>query len=106
MKKKPPLVEVEWIDAIERDVSCKLSEVMHARYTGLYTRHTTGYLVRQDDEVVSVIREFDPPEPDDDEPTVGKFMNIPAGWVKRITYKTRKPRAQKGTPDDATPETT
>jgi hypothetical protein len=102
--KKPPLVEVVWIDAIERDESCKLSEARSSRLTNLYTRVTAGYLVRQDDEVVSVVREFDPPEPDDEEPTVGKFCNIPAGWVKKITYKAPKPRARKGKAD-ATPPT-
>lgn len=88
---KPPLVEVTWVDAIERDVSCKLSEVETGKSTALYTRLTTGYLVRCDAEVVSLTREFDPPEPDDDEATVGKFCNIPAGWVKNIRYLSKRP---------------
>lgn len=101
MKKKPPLVEVVWIDAIDRDETCKLGEQANYKYTGLYTRHTVGYLVRQDAEVVSLAHEYDPPEADDDhDGTIGKFLNIPAGWVQSITYKARKPR-RKAKKDEA-----
>ena len=96
---KPALVEVEWIDAIERDESCLLSEVAASRYTKLYMRHTSGYLVHIDDERCVLAREYDPPEPDDEEPAVGKFCVIPAPWVKRMRYLTRKPKAKKGPPD-------
>lgn len=97
MTRKPPLVEITWVDAIERDVSCKLSEVNNPKYTGLYERQTAGYLVRNDDEIVSLAREFDPPEPDDEEGTVGKFCNVPAKWVKSIKHVRgkRKPKEAK-----------
>lgn len=96
---KPPLVEVEWIDAIERDESCLLSEVATSRYTKLYRRLTTGYLVLVEEDRVVLAREYDPPEPDDEQPTVGKFCCIPAPWVKRIRYLTRKPKAKKADGD-------
>lgn len=89
---KPPLVEITWLDAIERDLSCKLSEVMHPRYSSPYIRHTTGYLVRLDVEVVTLAREYDPPEPDDDEATIGKFLTVPAVLVKGIRYLGKRPR--------------
>lgn len=82
--KKPPLCEITWLDAIERDVSCKLSEAAADKYARLYERHTSGYLVRDDADVVVIAREFDPAEPDDEEATIGKFLTIPRGWVKAI----------------------
>jgi hypothetical protein len=96
---KPALVEVEWIDAIERDESCLLSEVATSRHTQLYRRHTSGYLVHHDDERFVLAREYDPPEPDDEQATMGKFCVIPAGWVKRVRYLTRKPRPAKKGPE-------
>lgn len=92
--KKPPLVELTWTDAIDRGESCLLSEVPTSRHTRLFTRVASGYLVLHDAERTVIASDYDPPEPDDDEATVGKFLAIPSVLVKNIRY-VRKPRGAK-----------
>lgn len=91
--KKPPLVELTWVDAIDRNESCLLSEVPTSRYARLFTRVTSGYLVLQDEERTVLAYDFDPPEPDDEEATVGKFLAIPSSLVKQVRH-VRKSRSK------------
>lgn len=86
---KPSLVEVEWDDA------CTIDS-LHGTLNGvldeakLVRRLTVGYLLKSDDRVVVLAKDYDPPESNDDVPEVGNITVIPAGWVVRIVSRERK----------------
>ena len=82
-----PVVEVEWIDAVNRLESCLLSEVKTSPHTFLVRRKTVGYLAHKDRHRIVLAKDFDAPSTNDgeQEPTVGTFTIIPRTWVRTIT---------------------
>lgn len=83
---KPPVVEVEWIDACNRLESCRLSEVKASPHTFLVKRTTVGFLVHKDRHRIVLAKDYDEPSGNDGEtePSVGTFTVIPRPWVKII----------------------
>lgn len=88
---KPPVVEVEWIDACNRsDDAIPVDEAMTR--LNLVTRKTVGYLAGQNDSKLVLAKDFDPADNENEKDTLGNFTVIPSGWVKSIKYVTRRPR--------------
>ena len=81
------LVIVEWIDAQLHTEQVKLSEL--EGHLTLGVRHTTGWLVRETDELIAVASTWDKA----DENVDGVWV-IPKGWVKSIR-NVRTPRKKK-----------
>lgn len=102
MSKRPPLVEVEWLDARDWNLNTLTLEQIPVQVK-LRLRHSKGDLVYQDDERTILASTEDPPENDEEQREWGDFTCIPTGWVKKITYKARGPRAKKGKAHDAPP---
>ncbi len=79
---KPPLVEIEWIDARDQNESFKLVDV--AANVRLVHRTTSGYLVLEEAAEIGplarTILAHDWDAPDE----VGNFTVIPSGWVKKV----------------------
>ena len=90
--KRPPLVEVTWVDAKTNGEDIKLSQV--AEKCVLVTRITAGYLVHNDQEKVVVAQSYDGPL-GEEEAEVADTITLPTGWVKRIRYVTRSPKASR-----------
>lgn len=87
--RKPPRVEVVWIDACDKFEQFTLDE---ARKQTLVERHTTGYLVHRDEERTIIAHDWDPPN------EVCNVVVIPSGWVKQV--RGQKPRVRKEAPSD------
>lgn len=85
---RPPSVEVEWIDAVDRKFSGPIEE---AKIRGkLYRRFQSGYLLHQTEEVTLLAQIYDPPEGDEQQGTVDYITVIPTKWVVRIIYKPQR----------------
>lgn len=82
--KKPPRVEITWIDACDKFEQYTLEE---ARSLQLVERHTTGYLIHQDEERTVLAHDWDPPN------EVCNVVVIPSGWVKQVRGGKRKEKA-------------
>ena len=89
-KGKPPIVEVEWLDARSVYEQIELGHV--AEKCNLLPRWSVGYLVHKDRERIVIAGTFDPAEkkldrdhtPDDD--GGADFTIIPRGaWLKSLT---------------------
>lgn len=94
MTPRPPIVEVEWIDACEESTEHRLSAVDEA--VTLKHRFNTGYLVNDKPDRISLAFGIDPPESLDDEMEAATFITIPRGWIKGdVRYLTRKPKKAK-----------
>jgi hypothetical protein len=93
---KPPLVEVEWIDAVERDFTGTIPEAV-AKGT-LLRRFQVGYLVHRGpnakgEQVVILAQTLDPPENTAEELRVDRLTVIPDDWVVALRYKNRRRRS-------------
>lgn len=103
--KKPPLVEVTWTDACDRNLEVPLSvDEIRSRVHLKKGRTVRGLLVYQDEEKTALAHDFDPPDPGDEDqrPSVGNFTVIPTGWITKTRYiergpKRRKEKAHEGT---------
>lgn len=84
--KKPPLVEVHWVDA--RDINESGIKHEDAMKYGLIERTHSGYLVSADDQIVRLA-------PGLDEDGYDNLIILPAGWVRSITYRARKPKVKR-----------
>ena len=93
-QKKPPLVEVEWIDARDVMGGCAYEPEKIKAFATLIRRTTSGFLAYQDDEALRLAHDYDGAE---DPPEVGNFTVIPTGWVQKIIYRTghRKRKSKK-----------
>lgn len=96
-----PEVVIEWLDARDWNVDSLALDVIPTR-VGLRVRHCKGWLVyvgpdAHDVPVHILATTYDPPEAEDDVPEFADFTVIPSGWVRRITYRTRKPRQEAAT---------
>ena len=92
--KKPSLVEVHWIDAVDRDFSGPIPEAIVRGK--LSERYQGGYLIHQDETVTVLAQTYDPPEPDVgiDVARVDYLTVIPTKWVISIKGRRKeKPRA-------------
>jgi hypothetical protein len=76
------VVEVIWNDATTHSGSTPFKDAVDL---GLPERHTTGYLVAESADRVTVAQSFDP-----DDGTVDEVTVIPAPWVRRRRTKRRK----------------
>lgn len=85
--KKPPLVEVTWVDAKTNGEDIKLSQVEEKCV--LVTRITAGYLVCHNPEKVVVAQSYDGPL-GEEEAEVADTITLPTGWVKKIRYVERR----------------
>lgn len=102
--RKPPSVEVEWIDAINYNHFHGTIPDMVARAKLLYRRHTQGYLIHTDGEEVQapelrrlvIAHDYDPPQEPGEEPLAGNITVIPLGWVVAIRQKDRKRTKREG----------
>jgi hypothetical protein len=94
--KRPAWVEVTWLDARGWNLDELPLEEIPGR-VGLRLRRSGGWLVYRgpdfrhpEVEILVLATDNDPPETDDDKEEWGDFNVIPAGWVKRIVYKSRR----------------
>jgi hypothetical protein len=92
---KPRLVEVHWLDARTVYETVSLSR---AKTIGLRTRVTSGYIVRDDTDVITVAHTFDPAEPDDEEDECCDVTVIPKSQVQKVTPAKRKKKEKKVCP--------
>lgn len=75
-RRKLPLVEVVWLDAVTVAGPVEIADV--ATGVVLAERHTTGYLIAQTKDAITVAQTFDP-----DDGEVADVTIIPAPWVIR-----------------------
>ena len=86
---KPQLVVVEWVDACDRvQLSGTLGAVLDR--AKLMRRESSGYLLKTDEFLTVLARDYDPPENAEEEPEVGGITVIPSGWVLAIRAGRRK----------------
>ena len=86
---KPQLVVVEWVDACDRvQLSGTLGAVLDR--AKLMRRESSGYLLKTDEFLTVLARDYDPPENAEEEPEVGGITVIPTGWVIAIRAGRRK----------------
>lgn len=95
-RRRPPLVEVVWLDAVTHNQTVKVrhdEEIPTAvlAVAQLATRTTSGYLLHQDPERTILAHTYDS-EPEEDD--AADLTVIPTGWVKE-TKHVRKPRTKK-----------
>lgn len=89
---KLPLVAVHWTDA--RSVFDQMT-FPEAQALGLVTRVTSGFLVREDGDVVTVAHTLDPAGKGEED-AVADVTVIPRGWVQEIVrHSARRPKKEK-----------
>jgi hypothetical protein len=81
-KGKPPIVEVEWVDATVWHEQMSLEDAKAKCH--LDHRFTVGYLVRKDREEIVLAYAFDPAHDDGEKDGVDELWTLPRGWVKSI----------------------
>lgn len=80
---KPTQVTVEWIDACVRvEVHGTLSAVLEK--AKLARRQSQGWLIRYDQYLTVIARDYDPPDELGTEPEVGDVQIMPSGWVLAV----------------------
>jgi hypothetical protein len=87
-KRKPPLVEVIWLDAKTYNEEWQINEISQRALFA--RRHTSGYLVFQDEERTVLAGTFDPATSADAEDGVADTTVLPTGWVVEIIQQRRK----------------
>ena len=101
--RKPPLVEVEWIDATGYErLNGPLGEILEV--ARLAIRETSGLLLYQDDHRTILAHDYDKPLPDEHEHRFGNITVLPTGWVRKVRHIERKPKEEANgteTPDGA-----
>jgi len=92
---RPPLVEVEWMDAVDRKFSGPVPEAI--RRGRLYRRFQAGYLIHQDEEVTLLTQTWDPPDvtEHEEEPQVDALTVIPTKWIVKIRHRMKKRERRK-----------
>ena len=89
--RKPPLVEVEWVDATGYEsLNGPLGEILEV--ARLAIRETNGLLLFQDAQRTILAHDYDKPLPDEHEHRFGNITVIPTGWVRKIRHIERKPK--------------
>ncbi len=92
-RKKPSLVEVEWLDAITYPVEHKIGDVL--RECPLGARCTSGYLLHEKtDDGRTILAHTIDWNATNQEFDGADFTVIPSGWVTDIKH-VRRPRGQK-----------
>lgn len=86
---RPDQVRVLWLDAVaygtlEGTRTAVLEQAKLAR------RESVGWLLRYDDTLTVIARDYDAPDEDEDEPRVGDVMVIPSGWVLGV-FRGKRP---------------
>lgn len=82
--KKPPLIEVEWLDATTNNDQLSFKTARESCH--LDHRFSVGYIVRKTREDLLICHTFDPAEYNDNHEDGGAdFTTIPRGWVKSTT---------------------
>ena len=81
--KKPPYVEVEWIDARGWAVETLAFEDIPLR-VNLRERKSVGWLMYQDSEKTILATDYDPPEGEDGKEEWGDFNCVPTGWITKV----------------------
>lgn len=87
--RRPALVEVTWLDACLWSDDYDLDKVSEG--CPLRERTTSGYIVKEADEILYVASTIDMKE---DPPQCSGVWTIPRGWVKKVTRK-RQSRSKK-----------
>jgi hypothetical protein len=85
--KKPPLVQVTWLDACFYSRTFKHDELHLAP---LATRHTSGYLVHQDEKETKLAQTLD--KDDDGRWESDGVFTIPTGWITKVSKTATKRR--------------
>lgn len=80
-RRKLPHIEVVWHDAVAYGHPMPIADI--PKRAALIERHTTGYLVYQDDERIVLAQTYDPSTE-----SVDDLIAIPAPWVRRKRRKT------------------
>ena len=83
---KLPLVIVHWTDA--RSMFDQMS-IEEAASLGLVRRQTSGFLIREDADVVTVAHTLDPAEAPGEKDSCADVTVIPRGWVNEIVRQRR-----------------
>jgi len=100
--RKPPLVEVRWLDAVHRSESASVED---ARNDTLATRVTVGFLIYQGPDRTVLAMTYDPPGTAGLAEEVDGRFTIPTGWIiGPIRYIERKPREGKADGPGKPPE--
>lgn len=101
--KRPKMVRVVWLDA-QAVVSLygTLDDVL--KQAKLAMRESSGWLLRYDDEVTVICRDYDAPDPD--EPTAparyGDVQTMPSGWVLGVYEGKREVKREQRTTEKDT----
>ena len=97
--KRPKQVRVVWLDA-QADVTLHgtLEDVL--KRAKLAIRESSGWLLRYDDSVTVICRDYD--APDLDEPTAqaryGDVQTMPSGWVRGVYEGNREVKRERSEP--------
>lgn len=89
--KKPPLVEVRWLDAVHRDTAVSIED---AATDDLAERVTVGFLIAQNERKTVIAMTYDPPAKGMNLEVDGRFT-IPTGWIHDIRFIERGPRGKR-----------
>lgn len=91
--KRPPLVEITWLDAVTRTEAMTLSDV--PKQATLAERVTSGYLLHENlDGRLILAHTYDEAHTGEHEDSVADVTVIPHGWVKKIHRSNRRTRAK------------
>ena len=85
-----PMGRVVWMDAMDGDTGwVALSKMRNAR---LATCVDIGWMIRNDETTVTIMGSWclEPQEDKDEDKEGGRYITIPKGWVKSITYLQEK----------------
>ena len=85
-----PMVRVVWMDAMDGDTGwVALSKMRNAK---LATCVDVGWMIRNDETTVTIMGSWclDPEEVKEEDKEGGRYITIPKGWVKSITYLQEK----------------
>jgi len=84
---RPPLVEVEWVDATSRYEQMSLEEAREK--CKLDHRFSAGYVVKKTREELTICHTFDAAVYDDKGEDGGAdFTTIPRGWIRNLIVLT------------------
>lgn len=86
---RPKKVTVEWVDACTRvELHGTLGSMLDR--AKLTRRESQGWLLRYDDDLTVIARDYDAPESDGEEPMVGDVQIMPSGWVIAVRHGRKK----------------